>query len=183
MSELWSPPRADREVWSPDDAFHAFMGRGRVLNPDGSVAWEEELQLNTFANEGEAEVLNILFLAAQAVRATYYLALLTATPTNTTTMATMTELAGTGYSRQAITSGTPVDWSALSGTQPTATTAAEKVFGPNSSGGDWTAITYVALVTTASGTGGKFILFVALSAATTIHNLQSFEYTLTTSMS
>jgi hypothetical protein len=182
MSKLWTPElsRSNRKLWSPDGGFHAFMGRGRIRNPDGSVAWEEDWQLNTFANEGEAEVLNVLFLASQAVRANYYLMLLTATPTNTTTLATMTELVGTGYSRQAIASA---DWGALSGTQPTSTTAAEKVFGPNSSGGDWTAITYVALGTVASGTSGKFILFVALSGSTLIHNLQSFEYTVTASMS
>lgn len=180
MRKLLVPSDRPSQLWSPDGAFHAVMGKGRIRNPDGSVAWEEDWQLNTFANEGEAEVLNIVLLASQAVRSNYYIALLTATPTNTTTMATMTELSGTGYSRPAVASA---DWAALSGTQPTSTTAAEKVFGPNSSGGDWTAITYVALVTTASGTAGKFILFVALSGSTLIHNLQSFEYTLSVTMS
>lgn len=187
MNELLLPERriitpgdrADRGLWSPDGGLHLVRGRGRVLDPDGSVAWEEpDWSLNAIANEGEAEILNVVLLAAQAVRSNYYLMLLTATPTATTTLATMTELSGTGYSRQAIASA---DWGALSGTQPTTTTAAKKTFGPNTSGSDWTAITYAALGTASSGTSGKFILFVALSGSTTIHNNQSFEYTLTVS--
>jgi hypothetical protein len=41
VNELWTPERSNRDLWSPDGAFHAFMGRGRIRNPDGSIAWEE----------------------------------------------------------------------------------------------------------------------------------------------
>lgn len=186
MGEPWRPTLSgvDRrsDLWSPDGKLHALRGRGRVLNPDGSVAWEEpDWSLNAIANEGEAEILNVVFLASQAVRANYYLMLLTAAPSASTTLSTMTEtVSGTdlGYSRQAIASA---DWGALTGTQPTTTTAAKKTFGPNTKGSDWVAITHVALGTASSGTSGKFILYVVLAGSTTIHNGQSFEYTLTAS--
>lgn len=177
MDELMTPPR-----FAPDGKPHLVYGRHTVRNADGSVAVQGEWMRNAIANEGEAEVLNVLLLGSQAARANYYLELLAATPVAASTMASVTELVAateTGYGRATIAAA---DWAALSGTQPTTTTAAEKVFGPNTKGSDWAAITYVALVTTSTGTGGKFILFVALSGSTLVHNTQSFEYTLTASM-
>src|SRR5437879_1991574 len=107
----------DRSLWSPDGKLHLVRGRARVRDPDGSLAWEEpDWSLNALANEGEAEILNIVFLNSQAARTNYYQALLTATPTAATTMASMTELAGTGYARAAVAAA---DWGAISGTQPT----------------------------------------------------------------
>lgn len=177
MKELLTPPR-----FAPDGKPHLMYGRHLVRNADGSVAEQGEWMRNAFANEGETEVLNVLLLGSQAARANYYLELLSATPTASSTMASVTELVAateTGYGRATIAAA---DWGVVSGTQPVTTTAAEKVFGPNTKGSDWAAITYIALVTTSTGTAGKFIVFVALSGSTLVHNTQSFEYTFTASM-
>jgi hypothetical protein len=154
-------------------------GKGRVRNADGSIACEGDWRLNAIANEGEVDILNVYFTGAVEPHENLYLALLSAAPTNSTTMMTMAELnlaTELGYSRDIIAM---VDWSAPSGTQPADVTAAVKTFGPNIKGADWIPFSHAALVTTESGTDGKFILFVPLSGATTIHNTQSFEYILT----
>jgi hypothetical protein len=159
------------KLWSPD-LWHPVMGRGQVLNPDGSVAWEESWQLNAVADEGEKAILDVFY--REQANVAKYLALLTAAPSETTTMATMTELgAGVGYSRQQIAAG---DWSAPAlDAGDMQTQAAEKTFGPAT--GAW-AITHVAIVTVASGTGGLFLQFLALSAnPTNIASGQSFKYT------
>lgn len=81
---------------------------------------------------------------------TVYLALLTAAPTVSTTLATMTEYAKTGYSRQACAMSTP------SGTPRVSSNTALITFGPLS-GADGTAITHWALVSAASGTVGDVV--------------------------
>jgi hypothetical protein len=96
-----------------------------------------------------------LDLGSTATRTTY-LALLTVAPTDSTTMATMTEVAATGYARQ------PVSWTAAAltgGTLPAVVSnSAQIVFGPfTASGGIGTPATYGALVTTATGTTGQII--------------------------
>lgn len=161
---------------SRDGKFHLVYGKATILNVDGSVAYQEkDWTPNALADEGEQQVLEV-FLREQA-NVTKYLALLTATPTDTTTMATMTERAATnGYARQQIVN---TDWAAstlVSGDYQT--TAAEKTFGPVTTA-DWTGLTYVALVTTSTGTAGKFLCYLALSATTTVAVGQSFKYTMT----
>lgn len=153
-------------------------GRGRIVDAQGRTVWEEpEWMPNSLADEGEQNVLNTWLLEQAAL--TKYLALLTATPTDTTTMATMTELFApplNGYSRVQISSG---DWSAPSlNSGDYQTSAAEKTFGPASSNA-WSNFTYAALVSTSTGTAGKFLCYIALSGTTSISIGQSFKYTLT----
>ncbi|MBK7450560.1 MAG: hypothetical protein IPJ47_14525 [Anaerolineales bacterium] len=91
---------------------------------------------------------------------TTYAALLTATPTDATTNATMTEYAATGYSRQSVT------WAAPSG-DPAATSNTNTVtFGPFTAGTGAT-VTHVALVSSASGTSGDFIYWWAVDTSKT----------------
>ena len=155
--------------------FHPTLGRAAILNPDGSVAWEEEFwQENFLADEGEKDILNVYF--REQANPSKYLALLTADATDPTTMATMTELTtvGSGYARQQITAGqwaAPVDdggdWR---------TDASAKTFGPALS--VWS-IRMAALVTAASGTTGVFISAIALSTVPTSVGIgQSFVYTM-----
>lgn len=87
--------------------------------------------------------------ATQSARTTY-LALLTAAPDDSTTLATMTELtAGNGYARQTVT------WSA-----PTAEATSNSgsiTFGPFTT--DFAQVTHCALVSAASGTVGDLIFY------------------------
>lgn len=96
--------------------------------------------------------------AAQAARTTY-LALLTAAPTDATTMATMAEVAApaaSGYNRQAVT------WTDPAATEASSNSAA-LTFGPFTS--DLAAVTHLALVSAATGTAGDLIFYWTLDAA------------------
>jgi hypothetical protein len=94
--------------------------------------------------------------ATQTARTTY-IALLTAAPTDASTLATMTELSATGYARQAATWGAPTG-------DPSATANTNLLtFGPFST--DPANVTHAALVSASSGTSGDFIFWWALDAA------------------
>jgi hypothetical protein len=86
--------------------------------------------------------------ATQTARTTY-LALLTSAPTDTTTLSTMAELSGSGYSRVAVTWGVP-------SAEVTANTNLI-TFGPVSF--DPASVTHLALVSASSGTSGDFIFY------------------------
>jgi hypothetical protein len=89
--------------------------------------------------------------ATQSSRTTY-LALLTSAPSDTTTVSSMAELAaGNGYARQAVT------WGAPSGDPSVTANTALITFGPFTT--NFANVTYLALVSSASGTGGDFIWY------------------------
>lgn len=90
---------------------------------------------------------------------TTYLALLTAAPSDTTTVATMTELSGAGYSRQSVTWD---DATIISG-KASASNSAKLTFGPFSFDPD--NVTHCALVSSASGPSGDFIMYWTLDSA------------------
>lgn len=160
---------------------HVFWGKGTVLNSDGTVDHELDWVRNAVADEGEQSVLNV-WLRAQSNPSKYLLLLNQASPGETTTLATMTETttAGTqGYARQQLLT---TDWGVPSLTGGDyKSTAAEVTFGPASSS-SWT-LTHAVLGTASTGTSGLFLLFIALSATTTIAVGQSFKYTLALSAS
>lgn len=93
--------------------------------------------------------------AATAAR-TMYLALLTAAPTDATTMATMAELTTAGYARQSVA------WTAPSGDPATESNSAKITFGPMT--GDAPNVTHAALVSAATGTAGDLTFHWALDA-------------------
>lgn len=88
--------------------------------------------------------------ATQTAR-TVYLALLTAAPGDSTTVATMTECTATGYARQACA------WTAPSGDPSTSSNSGTLTFGPFTT--DPPSIAYAALVSSSAGTGGDFIAY------------------------
>ena len=94
--------------------------------------------------------------ATQSARTTY-LALLTAAPTDSTTLATMAELTTAGYARQAVTWGVP------SGDPRVTSNTNTITFGPLTA--DPPNVTHAALVSAASGTTGDFIYFWTLDVA------------------
>lgn len=172
-----------RMKWSPT------MGIGVILEPDGTVATDGmgEWKLNALLDEGEQDILSD-WLTGSAIL-TKYLALLKGTaPAETDTMAflaggTNGEIGAppvTGYSRQQILT---TDWGAPTlNSGDYQTTAAQKTFGPNSSGSTW-AITSVSLVTAATGQAsgsGKHLINTLTSASpTNVANGQSFLWTQT----
>jgi hypothetical protein len=96
--------------------------------------------------------------ATQTARTTYAV-LLTAAPTDATTMATMAEIAtpaASGYNRQ------PVTWTDPGATEASSNSAA-LTFGPFTA--DLAAATHVALVSALTGTVGDFIFYWTLDTA------------------
>ncbi len=91
---------------------------------------------------------------------TVYLALLTAAPTDTSTVATMTEYGATGYARVACAMTAPT------GDPSSTNNSAALTFGPFTAGTGGV-ITHCAVVSSASGTTGDFIAWWALTTSRT----------------
>jgi hypothetical protein len=106
---------------------------------------------------GAGIALDAISGRATATARTTYLALLSAAPTDATTLATMTELTTAGYSRQTVT------WSAPSGDPRVSSNTATITFGPFTA--DPPNTTHVALVSASSGTSGDFLYSWTLDAA------------------
>jgi hypothetical protein len=109
------------------------------------------------SNVGAGYALDAISGRATATARTTYLALLTAAPTDATTVATMTEVGTAGYSRQAVT------WTAPSGDPRVSSNTAIITFGPFSA--DPPNVPYAALVSTSSGTAGDFLYLWTLDTA------------------
>jgi hypothetical protein len=141
-----------------------LMLRDKVLNSDGSVAYESDWVHNALTNDGQASMLNVYFRAGTVPP--HYLAMLNMVganvPTKTQTMTAPnwneSETPGSnGYSRPQLLSG---NWSApsLSGGDEQVTHA-QQTFGPLTTTSH--AVSHVAVVTVATGTSGAVILWVA----------------------
>jgi hypothetical protein len=181
-------PRANGKRWSPT------LGFGAVLEPDGSVAWQEdEWTLNALTDEGEQSMLNVYL--KELANPAKHLCLIDGTTTGPTEASSMAYLGGgagaketrvpgvDGYGRQQVAGAT--DWTddGLIGGDYRFS-ASQKTFGP-ATGTAWT-INNAGMVTAATGQlagSGKFILYLALSATTVIAVGQSFLYTLRFSQS
>ena len=106
---------------------------------------------------GAGRALDAISGRATATARTMYLALLSAAPTDATTLATMTEITTAAYSRQAVT------FSAPSGDPQVSSNTAALTFGPFSA--DPPNVTHAALVSAASGTTGDLVYFWTLDNA------------------
>jgi hypothetical protein len=151
------------------------MGFAAVLNPDGSIAWQEDdWTFNALHDAGEQSMLNV-YLKEQA-NPTKYLALLNdatiAETDGTMSAVTETKTPGTGgYDRQQIIAA---DWTddGLQGGDYRFS-AAEKTFGPVATA--TMTVTHAALCTTATG-AGLLLATLALSATTNVAVSQLFKY-------
>lgn len=94
--------------------------------------------------------------ATQTARTTY-LALLSAAPTDASTIASVTEIGVAGYARQ------PVSWTAPTGDPSRSQNSAVVTFGPFTA--DPPNVTHCALVSASSGTAGDFIMHWVLDVA------------------
>lgn len=158
--------RGNQLLWASD------VGDVEHLNIEiGSPLYEEALRSqrwtqNALADEGEQDMLDV-YLRGASPPASLYVGLLTATPTDTTTLATMTETTGTGYARIAVARNT-TDWPTLAlNSGDFMATSVAKTF---TAGGTWGASTYAFLGTASTGTAGKFVAYTALSATRTLVN-------------
>jgi hypothetical protein len=140
---------------------------------DGEVIWEAkdlEARINGLMDEGENHILDVYFRNATAP-SSFYLGLgnnggTPGVPAETATLATITEVSGTGYARQTVersSVGFPTiqkdtdtgDWEVIS----------KDVTFTNTGSTNWTAADYLFLTDVASGTEGKLIATVATSVS------------------
>jgi hypothetical protein len=98
---------------------------------------------------------------------TVYLALLTAAPSDSTTVATMTEVTTTGYARQAI------GWAVPSSDPSITSNVLTITFGPFTA--DPPNVPYLALVSSSSGTGGDFLAYWTADTARDAANGESIQ--------
>ena len=155
-------------------------GIGEVLVPTDSPEYHEALMdrcwnHNALANEGEQAILETYFRST-AKASNLYGRLYNATPTETSTLATIgTETSGTGYGAVTFAVGnTDFPTSALTGGGGTdwKVTSAVKTF---TAGGTWTAATNLVLASVASGTAGLHIAWSPLSATRTLANTDTLD--------
>jgi len=126
-----------------------------------------------FSDAGSFKALDAVTGRATVTTATTYLALLTAAPGDTTTMAAMTEYAATGYARQTVTWSSPaVNGSSIPETSNTGTIT----FGPFTAGTGAT-ITHAALVSVVSGTAGSILAYWTLDTSRTPSTNDSLQFT------
>lgn len=158
------------------------MGFGALLEPDGSVAFQEDdWTLNGLHDAGEQTMLNV-FLKEQA-NVSKFLGLLNDSTVAETdgTMAAVTEVVATppaqGYGRQQILNTEWTDDGLVGGDYRFS--AVEKTFGPFTIS---VTFTHSSLSTTATG-AGILLATLALSGTTTANANQSFKYVLRTSAS
>lgn len=116
-----------------------------------------------FSDAGAAKALDAVTGRATVSSATTYLALLTAAPDDTTTLAGMAEYTATGYARQSVTWASPT----LNGSNVQETSnSGDVTFGPFTAGTGAT-VTHCALVTAASGTSGDIVAWWSFDASRT----------------
>lgn len=99
-----------------------------------------------------------------------YLALLSAAPSDTSTLATMTELSTAGYARQTVTWTAP----ALATGVPSTNNSTVLTFGPFTA--DPPNVTHCALCSAASGTVGDFLIWWALDVAKDATTNESIQF-------
>jgi len=115
--------------------------------------------------EGLQFALEVLFSEEQSVPANYYIGLATdASLAEDATLASLTEVSGSGYARQAVASNNTDFTSAATGTNDRKTTTKVVTF---TATGAWTGANTAFLATTVDGTG-KLIGSVPLSATRTL---------------
>lgn len=132
---------------------------------EADVLMEQPVTLNAVADEGEQSILDSYF-RGQNTPTSFTLRLTGTTPSETSTLAGLTEVTGTGYAGIAVARNT-TDWPTLAlvgGDYKVSMLT--KTF---TATGTWTAATYMYLATTSNNTG-KLISYSALSASRTLVN-------------
>lgn len=180
MHELKVPALPQQRPWKGEGRARRMslaMGFGAIIEPDGSVAWqEEEWSFNALHDAGEQSMLNVYL--KELSNPTKFLGLLNdgsvAETDGTMTAVTEATTPGTqGYNRQAVIAADWTDDGLQSGDYRFS--AAEKTFGPVATSA--VAATHASLSTTATG-AGLLLLTIALSGTTVINVGQSFKYLL-----
>jgi len=167
----WVTPRRSRARWLVATLRRLLLAPLSLLMAAGSFE---------FSTVGAQYALDIVTGRATnpftASSRTTYLALLSAAPTDASTLGTMTEISTSGYARQSVT------WSAPSSADPPEThLTATVTFGPFTA--DPPNVTHFALVSASSGTTGDFLAWGAWGTARDAASGDSLQVAATTGIS
>jgi hypothetical protein len=159
---------------------HGWNGRWTARHwRRGALLWEMVDAPNALMDEGEEQILDV-YLRAAAAPSSHYFGLgnnggTPGVPAETATLAGITEVSGAGYGRIAVARNT-TDWPTLAlDAGDFQASSAVKQF---SATGTWTAADYLFLTTVASGTAGKLIATIALSASRVLLNGDKLDVSL-----
>ncbi len=123
--------------------------------------------------EGIQFLLELAFTAEQSAPTNYYIGLATdASLAEDATLATLTEVSGTGYARIAVARGTDDFTSAATGTNDRKVTTKSVTF---TAGGTWTGANTWFLATTIDGTG-KLVASGQFSATRTLNSGDTLSF-------
>ena len=181
--------RKESNIIIPQSIISVPRKRLHVLHADirhirnGKVIWEDLGRDNLLHDQGEQAILSAYFATAMsgygAPPANLYLGLdARVTPAEANTLSSLSgEPSGNGYARSALaTGGTGLSGQDFYINQPAAYYRADsKVVTFTASGGNWSAVTQLFLCTVSSGTAGKIIATVALSASRTLLDGDSMQ--------
>ena len=167
----------------PRKRLHVLHADIRHFDKNGNLLWEDLGRDNLLHDEGEQAILSAYFATAMsgygAPPANLYLGLdARVTPAEADTLSSLSgEPSGNGYARSALaTGGTGLSGQDFYINQPAAYYRADsKTITFAASGGNWSAVTQLFLCTVSSGTAGKIIATVALSASRTLLNGDSMQ--------
>lgn len=131
------------------------------------------------SNYLENKLVDFLFRGVSfTAPSTLYIALCTATPTDTSTGSTISEISGGNYSRQSLTSNTS-NWSTTNGDNA-ATSSGTNGTTLNSTQINWTSVTWSGTVTSVAvcdaASGGNMLFYAALSSSRTIASGDSLSF-------
>ncbi len=146
---------------------------------NGNLKWAEENVPNLLHDEGEQAILSAYFdtdlSGFGAPPASLYVGLRTSSPgiAESDALTTLTEVSGTGYARQAVSTTAGFTLSQVSDAYRA--TSGNVVF---TASGTWSAAAALFLCTVSSGTSGKLIASVALSTSRTLVSGDTLTITL-----
>lgn len=164
------------DVDQGDEATAGLKWHGRFYlvarGPDGVEKWREDIT-NAVTYAGQQKVLKCFFTATACPTATaQYVGLATATPSQTTTLSTVTELSGTGYQREQVSTWTCS--SNASSNNNCATTQETWT-----AGSDWAAVTSCFISDASTGTSGTLLSYAAFSQSRDLASGDSLNVTYT----
>lgn len=173
-----------RQLWKKKNPLWFITADIRIRDELGNVIWEKrncEANWNGLMDEGEQNVLDVYFRNQNAPTA-FYAGLgnsggAAEEPPDTATLATITEVTGTGYSRLQVERNT-TGFPSLTLDAGDYVVQSKTLTWTNTGTTNWTTIDYVFLTDVQTGTAGKLILTVSTQTAKTLAPNQSLDVVL-----
>jgi len=175
---LWT---ASHKITAPSWKEIGIISLLKLLGKAHELQYTEDQMRNALLDEGELDILNV-YLRNTSIPASFYFGLgnlggTPGVPAETDTLATITEVSGSGYARIALARDT-IDWGApvLLDSPDYQTTSVTKQFAAT---GTWTAADYLFLTDVSTGTAGALIAAVALSLSRVLNNGDKLDVSMT----